>query len=170
MEVREKSGIGQRVRTLRTERAMTQSDLGQAAGVSADAVMKIERSYRRPRASTLRELAKALGTSVEYLTSGSAAEPSAPVMGDERIERVVMRLLTEGGDSGQELRRRAWELGGERAADWAEAFEIASALGEDDPSFARSLEGDYPVPAGTPGEYQSLEGAPASTAVVEDRR
>jgi len=57
--------VGERLAELREQRALTLRDLEEASGVGADAISKIENGHRKPRPSTLRKLARALGVEVE---------------------------------------------------------------------------------------------------------
>jgi transcriptional regulator with XRE-family HTH domain len=61
--------IGERLRRLREERGLTQRDLV-APGVSAQYVSKLERGQRNASVKALRQLAKNLGVSWQYLENG----------------------------------------------------------------------------------------------------
>lgn len=65
-----RTGIGERVRELRQRRTYSIRELSEKSGVSPDAIVKLEHEYRRPRPGTVRKVAKALGVSAEYLTTG----------------------------------------------------------------------------------------------------
>ena len=52
--------VGDRLKTLRIRRALTQEELAQRAGLSKNAVNRLEVDKAEPRMSTLRKLAKAL--------------------------------------------------------------------------------------------------------------
>lgn len=54
--------LGRRLRALRREAAMTQTQLGAAAGLHPVSVRRIELGLRRTRQSTLRRLVLGLGT------------------------------------------------------------------------------------------------------------
>ena len=53
--------VGDKLKRLRTEKALTQAELGDAAGITTAAVARIERNEAEPRPSTLRKLSVALG-------------------------------------------------------------------------------------------------------------
>jgi transcriptional regulator with XRE-family HTH domain len=57
--------VGERLAELREQKALTLRDLEEVSGVGADAISKIENGHRKPRPSTLRKLARALGVEVE---------------------------------------------------------------------------------------------------------
>jgi transcriptional regulator with XRE-family HTH domain len=53
--------VGDRLKALRIRRALTQEELAQKAGLSKNAVNRLEVDKAEPRMSTLRKLAQALG-------------------------------------------------------------------------------------------------------------
>jgi HTH-type transcriptional regulator, competence development regulator len=67
--------VGERLADLREQKALTLRDLEEASGVGADAISKIENGHRKPRPSTLRKLARALGIEVEEFFR----EPAVPL-------------------------------------------------------------------------------------------
>jgi transcriptional regulator with XRE-family HTH domain len=67
--------VGERLAELREQKALTLRDLEEASGVGADAISKIENGHRKPRPSTLRKLARALGVEVEDFFR----EPAVPL-------------------------------------------------------------------------------------------
>lgn len=76
-----------RLRELRAARGFTQEQLCEAAGVSVDAVNRIERGERTPTLATLASLARALGVEITDLVR---SEPlPAP-----RFKPPVQRLVT----------------------------------------------------------------------------
>jgi transcriptional regulator with XRE-family HTH domain len=52
--------IGDRLRNLRTRRALTQEELAEKADVGTNTVARLERNETEPHMSTLRKLARAL--------------------------------------------------------------------------------------------------------------
>lgn len=56
-----------KVRYYRTQRFLTQDELGRIIGVQGQTVANIEKGKHKPRPKTARELAKALGVSVGEL-------------------------------------------------------------------------------------------------------
>lgn len=62
------STLGARLRRERRLAGMTQEELAQEAGVSVDAILRIERSYvEEPRVTTIRKIARALNLEVRDL-------------------------------------------------------------------------------------------------------
>ena len=62
--------IGERVRELRRERALTQDELAGIANVHPITISELERGKRNASARTVKRLAEALGVDVRDLTSG----------------------------------------------------------------------------------------------------
>jgi transcriptional regulator with XRE-family HTH domain len=52
--------VGERLKDLRIRRALTQQELAEKAGLSTNALNRLELDKAEPRMSTLRKLAKAL--------------------------------------------------------------------------------------------------------------
>jgi transcriptional regulator with XRE-family HTH domain len=98
--------VGERLAKLREKKALTLRDLEEASGIGADAISKIENGHRKPRPSTLRKLARALGVEVEDFfrepVRPLAEEPSEPkvVTGsmharvDARTFAILVTVLT----------------------------------------------------------------------------
>lgn len=130
------AGMGGRLRGRRGELAMSQRDLSEASGVSADVIVKLERDARRPRPSTVRRLAVALGVPAEYLTTGRGSVlPGAAGSGVRgRRPKVEVRVSGEPDDAAAGRLERMFER-------WMEEDE---ASGEPDlwPEIARAMDED----------------------------
>ncbi|MDJ0764929.1 MAG: helix-turn-helix transcriptional regulator [Myxococcota bacterium] len=61
--------VRQRIRRLRLQRGLTQENLCDRAGISVDAVSRIENGSRKPTLDTLDRIAQALDTSISELVS-----------------------------------------------------------------------------------------------------
>lgn len=59
--------VGEKLRRLRKERGLTQSQLAQRAGIESQTISNLERDRYVPRGSTLQKLADALGTEARNL-------------------------------------------------------------------------------------------------------
>src|SRR5881409_1632049 len=68
--------IGQRLKRLRLDRAMSQRELA-SPGVSYAYISRIEAGTRQPSVKALRRLAAKLGVSADYLETGSDLDPTA---------------------------------------------------------------------------------------------
>lgn len=62
------SRIGDRIRRIRTEKGMSQAELGAIIGLNADRIQKYENGARNPKADMLKQIASALGVSTLALT------------------------------------------------------------------------------------------------------
>lgn len=66
------SQVGERIRQRRLRRFLTQQELAELAGVSKRTVQSVEKGTR-PRGSTARALAEALGLTIDELTGDEVA-------------------------------------------------------------------------------------------------
>src|SRR5215208_4913157 len=73
--------VGERLAELREQKALTLHDLEELSGIGADGISKIENGHRKPRPSTLRKLARALGVEVEDFFR----EPAVPLAEAPRV-------------------------------------------------------------------------------------
>lgn len=69
--------IGQRIRALRQARRMNQTQVARAAGITPQAVSDLE-TGKTQATGYLSELARALGTTAEYLRYGDAIRETTP--------------------------------------------------------------------------------------------
>lgn len=61
--------IGDKLRRLRTERVLKQSELAESSGVGVATIVRIENNQVEPHVSTIRKLANALGVDASELVS-----------------------------------------------------------------------------------------------------
>jgi transcriptional regulator with XRE-family HTH domain len=103
--------VRRRIRQLRRDRGLTQEELCERAGISVDAVTRIESGSRVPTLSTLDAIAGALGVPVAALLAGAPeprkrqsavvgrvvalleSEPADVQLAAERILRAVLGVL-----------------------------------------------------------------------------
>lgn len=98
MTDRRKLAFGKRVLNLREEQELTQIQLGKRVGVTGTCVWNWEGGNTFPRPVSLSKLARALGTSAEYLTTGeqSPREIDRPApAASQPIAEVIMRARRE---------------------------------------------------------------------------
>lgn len=67
------SRIRGRIRRIRTEKGMSQAELGALIGLTADRIQKYENGARQPRTDVIEQLAGALGVSIFALTDPNTA-------------------------------------------------------------------------------------------------
>jgi transcriptional regulator with XRE-family HTH domain len=68
------NGFAGRLKQLRTEKGLSQSELSQAAGIHSMHLSKYERGVAKPSADAIKKLAKALGVTTDYLIEGGAED------------------------------------------------------------------------------------------------
>lgn len=73
------SGLGGRLRRMRSARGMSVRELARRAGCSASLVSQVERGVTTPSAGVVYALANELGISLDYLFSESDIEPGPPL-------------------------------------------------------------------------------------------
>jgi transcriptional regulator with XRE-family HTH domain len=127
--------VGERLAELREQKALTLRDLEEVSGVGADAISKIENGHRKPRPSTLRKLARALGVEVEDFFR----EPALPLAkapreaGPPQVSReeLLAQGITATDDEVQELNNRLmldWRWGqGEKAVSYFKPEDVDEA-------------------------------------------
>ncbi len=62
------SRVGERIRSIREAQKMTQAELGEKVGLSADRIQKYENGFRKPKADMLKQIADALKVNMLALT------------------------------------------------------------------------------------------------------
>ena len=77
--------LGQKIKKLRNDKGLTQKDLADQVHVTFQTVSKWENDENEPDVSTLRELAKLFGCSLDYLLSEEET-PSGAVVLEEPAE------------------------------------------------------------------------------------
>lgn len=88
--------IGERITALRKEKNISQSEIAKQMGVSRQAVSKWEQGTSSPDTERLIQLAKLLGTEVEYLATGIKPEPASVVLNVvETVERVEEKVVVK---------------------------------------------------------------------------
>lgn len=80
-------GFAQRLRTLRKARNLSQTQLGQKAGLHYTHIGRFERGASRPGGDTLKRLADALDTTSDYLIEGASDEAAQARVTDRELLR-----------------------------------------------------------------------------------
>src|SRR5229473_1957236 len=85
--------VAAQVRALREGRGWTQEQLAEAAGLSRDAISRIERGDREPKLVTLEAIASAVGLELAQLLA-SEKKPSRPFRRkrDARVQSITKTL------------------------------------------------------------------------------
>jgi transcriptional regulator with XRE-family HTH domain len=79
------NGFAERLRTLRKQKDLSQTELGQLAGLHYTHIGRFERGTSRPGSDTLRRLADALGVSGDYLLEGATEEAAKARFEDREL-------------------------------------------------------------------------------------
>ena len=86
------TSIGERIKYLRTNKGLTQTELGDKFGVTKTAVSNQEKNFREPNIETIDKLSKIFNVSVEYLINGNQSnnllEPIIENLGIEIVPKI----------------------------------------------------------------------------------
>ena len=95
-----KETLGQRITRLRKEKRYSQEDLAKKFNVTTQAVSKWENDLSAPDISILKELAKELGVTVDYLLSNEKEEIVNFIPKEERknINKMILKIKILSGD------------------------------------------------------------------------
>ncbi len=80
-------GFAERLRALRKQRNLSQSELAGLVGVHYNHIGRYERGESRPGATTLKRLADALGISTDYLMEGHTEQAARGRFEDRELLR-----------------------------------------------------------------------------------
>lgn len=84
--------LGEKIRTLRKKAGLTMDQLAEQIGASKSSVWELENKDKaRPSADRIKEIARVLGVTSEFLLDDSAAEPTVKVA-DEAFFRKYQEL------------------------------------------------------------------------------
>ncbi len=78
-------GFAQRLRKLRKQKNLSQTELGQLAGLHYTHIGRFERGASRPSGDTLMRLADALGVTSDYLLDGATHEAAKARFEDREL-------------------------------------------------------------------------------------
>ena len=80
----QKGSVGEKLRIIREERGLSQRELSQRAGISANTVSLIERDENSPSVSTLQRLASVLNVRMSYFFDDHEPSQILHIKADER--------------------------------------------------------------------------------------
>ena len=92
-----------KVRDARIELGLTQTQLGEAAGVSLRTILAYEKGEKKPRQATMLKLAKALKVSVKFLSDDECENPMEDIEKDGYIEEAREKYGSKGGRDIEQL-------------------------------------------------------------------
>jgi transcriptional regulator with XRE-family HTH domain len=79
------AGFAERLRTLRKQKDLSQTELGQRAGLHYTHIGRFERGASRPSGDTLKRLADALEVTSDYLLEGAADDAARAKFADREL-------------------------------------------------------------------------------------
>jgi transcriptional regulator with XRE-family HTH domain len=77
--------FAQRLRKIRTDKGLSQTDLAKAVGIHYTQIGRYETKGAQPSADVLSKIANALGVSSDYLTNGSAEDLADSSLTDKEL-------------------------------------------------------------------------------------
>jgi len=99
-------GFSEKLKALRGQQGLKQSDLAQASGLSTNKIQRYEQSNQKPKGADVLALARALGVTADYLLDDSLPFPPAEEHLSEKVaiirklEGLVGALLSGPDDTG----------------------------------------------------------------------
>lgn len=94
--------LGKRIAQYRKEKGLTQEALAQAMNVSAQAVSKWENDQTCPDITSLPQLSRILGVTVDELLSGKTENLPAvtmqPIENRKAVEEMILRIIIDSAD------------------------------------------------------------------------
>jgi transcriptional regulator with XRE-family HTH domain len=78
-------GFAQRLRELRKQKDLSQTELGQLAGLHYTHIGRFERGTSRPSGDTLKRVADALGVTSDYLLEGATTQAAKARFADREL-------------------------------------------------------------------------------------
>ena len=116
--------FSEKVRDARNELGLSQTQLGEAAGVSLRTILAYEKGEKTPRPATMLKLAKALKVSVKFLSDDECENPVEDIEKDGYIEEARERYGSQGARDVEALLadNAALFAGGELSQEQKDAF------------------------------------------------
>ena len=116
--------FSEKVRDARNELGLSQTQLGEAAGVSLRTILAYEKGEKTPRPATMLKLAKALRVSVKFLSDDECENPVEDIEKDGYIEEARERYGAQGARDVEALLadNAALFAGGELSQEQKDAF------------------------------------------------
>ena len=116
--------FSEKVRDARNELGLSQTQLGEAAGVSLRTILAYEKGEKTPRPATMLKLAKSLKVSVKFLSDDECENPVEDIEKDGYIEEARERYGAQGARDVEALLadNAALFAGGELSQEQKDAF------------------------------------------------
>ncbi len=95
MNTKKAGHIGQRIKTLRIEKGLTQEDLGEKLGLDKGTVSKMERGENAPTAKTLIALKKLFGVSTDWILTGEGLKHPLEIDTDDEYGQGLLEMIND---------------------------------------------------------------------------
>ena len=106
--------VGNRIREMRLASGLTQQEVADRAGITQNAVFRIEGGETNPQLATLQQISSALGCSVREIVAGTASDASVLAQRLGRVKRVLesgdeaaIRVMDNGIETAEALLERS---------------------------------------------------------------
>ena len=96
--VSKQEGFAERLRSLRTQRNLSQTELGKLVETHYTHIGRYERGTSRPSADTLNRMAQALGVSTDYLLEGNNEQAACARFEDRQLLERFQEIQQLGDD------------------------------------------------------------------------
>ena len=96
--VSKQEGFAERLRSLRTQRNLSQTELGELVETHYTHIGRYERGTSRPSADTLNRMAQALGVSTDYLLEGNNEQAACARFEDRQLLERFQEIQQLGDD------------------------------------------------------------------------
>lgn len=116
--------FSEKVKDARLQLGLSQTQLGEAVGISLRAIVSYEKGEKKPRPGTMLKLAKALGVSVKFLSDDTCENPMEDIEKDGYIEEAREKYGAKGARDVDKLLadNAALFAGGELSQEQKDAF------------------------------------------------
>ena len=86
---------GQRIKTLRIEKGLTQEELGEKLGLDKGTVSKMERGENAPTAKTLIALREIFGVSTDWILTGKGLKHPLEIDTDDEYDKGLLEMIND---------------------------------------------------------------------------
>ena len=116
--------FSEKVKDARLQLGLSQTQLGEAVGISLRAIVSYEKGEKKPRPGTMLKLAKALGVSVKFLSDDTCENPMEDIEKDGYIAEAREKYGSKGARDVDKLLadNAALFAGGELSQEQKDAF------------------------------------------------
>ena len=116
--------FSEKVKDARLQLGLSQTQLGEAVGISLRAIVSYEKGEKKPRPGTMLKLAKVLGVSVKFLSDDTCENPMEDIEKDGYIEEAREKYGANGSRDVDKLLadNAALFAGGELSQEQKDAF------------------------------------------------